>query len=119
MTVVLVADLKTRKIGCVILQVVYGGNSSFVSANVPVELWETGITDDLALVSGSEDEWRQFISNWGTTHGRLSEGKEGVEEGWTQQDQVPALSDAEDSGEAQGHACLPVFRAHSGVGIRS
>ncbi len=51
-----------RKIGCAILAVIYGADRR-VNAIVHGRDWFTSPTDDMAIMSGTPDEWRRFAAS--------------------------------------------------------
>jgi hypothetical protein len=54
-----VVDVKQRRPACVLLQAVWGGDSSVVH-KLPAESWLLAPTDDMHMVEGTDEQWAQF-----------------------------------------------------------
>jgi hypothetical protein len=55
-----VIDVKERRPACVLIQAALGGNSAIVKEFLPVESWLLAPNDNMFLVEGSKEEWKQF-----------------------------------------------------------
>ena len=58
---VLLVDMKTKRPGCVLLQAAVGGDTGLLKrVFMDSSIWETGLTPDLKMVRGTEEEWKRF-----------------------------------------------------------
>ena len=58
----LVVDMKTRKVGCVLIQAAYGGDNSLVGVLFDTEDWVLAPTDDMKLIGGTLKQWTEHAA---------------------------------------------------------
>ena len=58
--ITLLVDVKTKRVGCVILQSMagLGHNNHFLQMHF--DNWETSITPDMKKITGTKDQWIRF-----------------------------------------------------------